>query len=91
MSNTTRHQKCHMRTALGNCDPIGGFCTSVNEYICEALHKASRPQWKWMPCEERLPKSEYGESDPVLVTCRHKSDGNESAKWIRLLYFTRAV
>ena len=48
MSNTDRHPKCHMRTALGNCDPIGGFCTSVNESICEALHKVSRPQGEWV-------------------------------------------
>lgn len=48
MSNTDRHPECHMRTALGNCDPIGGFCTSVNEPICEALHKVSRPQGKWL-------------------------------------------
>lgn len=48
MSNTIRHPKCHMRTVLGNCDPIGGFCTSVNESICEALHKVSRPQGEWI-------------------------------------------
>lgn len=47
MNNTDRHPECHMRTALGNCDPIGGFCTSVNEPICEALHKVSRPQGEW--------------------------------------------
>lgn len=44
MSNIDRHPECHMRTALGNCDPIGGFCTSVNESVCEGLHKVSRPQ-----------------------------------------------
>ena len=48
MNNTDRHPECHMRTALGNCDPIGGFCTSVNEPICEALHKVSRPQGEWI-------------------------------------------
>lgn len=48
MSNTDRHPKCHMRTALGNCDPIGGFCTSVNESICEVLHKVSRPHSEWI-------------------------------------------
>lgn len=47
MNNTDRHPECHMRTALGNCDPIGGFCTSVNEPICEALHKVSRSQGEW--------------------------------------------
>ena len=48
MSNIDRHPECHMRTALGNCDPIGGFCTSVNESICEALQKVSRPQGEWI-------------------------------------------
>ena len=48
MNNIDRHPECHMRTALGNCDPIGGFCTSVNEPICEALRKASRPQGEWI-------------------------------------------
>lgn len=38
-----------MRTSLGNCDPIGGFCTSVNADICEALHKvADRPRGEWI-------------------------------------------
>ena len=37
-----------MRTSLGNCDPIGGFCTSVNTIICEALHKVAEPKTgKW--------------------------------------------
>lgn len=48
MSNIDRHPRCHMRTSLGNCDPLGGFCTSVNEPICEALHKVSRPQGEWV-------------------------------------------
>ena len=31
---------CPMRHRNGNCLPIGGFCTSVNDEICTALHKA---------------------------------------------------
>lgn len=34
---------------------------------------------EWIPCSERLPHAEYGESDNVLVTCE--------SKYIRLLYF----
>jgi hypothetical protein len=48
MNNITRHPQCHMRTSLGNCDPIGGFCTSINESVCEGLHKVSRPQGEWI-------------------------------------------
>ena len=32
--------ECKMRTSLGNCDPIGGFCTAVKDEICEGLMKA---------------------------------------------------
>ena len=49
MSNIEKYPKCNMRTSLGNCDPIGGFCTSVNTAICEALHKVAEPrtgEWK---------------------------------------------
>ena len=40
---------------------------------------------KWIPCEERLPEAEYGESDSVLATCKHKDE--DEPRWIRLLYF----
>ena len=53
MSNTDRHPECHMRTSLGNCDPIGGFCTSVNTTICEALHKVTEPKTgHWVEIED---------------------------------------
>lgn len=55
MSNIKKYPKCQMRTSLGNCDPIGGFCTSVNEPICEALHKAAEPKrayWRNFTVEE---------------------------------------
>ena len=31
---------CPMRHENGNCTVTGGFCTSVNDEICEALHNA---------------------------------------------------
>ena len=31
---------CPMRHENGNCLPAGGFCTAVNDMICEALHNA---------------------------------------------------
>ena len=32
---------CHMRhKENGNCLPLGGFCTSVSDEICHALHNA---------------------------------------------------
>ena len=31
---------CPMRHENGNCTAAGGFCTAVNDPICEALHNA---------------------------------------------------
>ena len=31
---------CPMRHENGNCAVIGGFCTAVNDPICEGLHNA---------------------------------------------------
>jgi hypothetical protein len=36
----TDRKDCPMRHENGNCLPAGGFCTSVNDSICEALHNA---------------------------------------------------
>lgn len=40
MSNLQRHKDCPMRSKIGNCLAMGGFCTSVSEEICEALQNA---------------------------------------------------
>ena len=31
---------CPMRHENGNCLPVGGFCTAVNDPICDGLHNA---------------------------------------------------
>ena len=33
-------KSCPMRHENGNCTVIGGFCTAVNDPICEGLHSA---------------------------------------------------
>lgn len=33
-NNILRHPSCKNRTSLGNCDPVGGFCSSVPKDIC---------------------------------------------------------
>ena len=37
---TDRRKDCPMRHENGNCTVAGGFCTAVNNPICEALHNA---------------------------------------------------
>ena len=34
-SNVLRYPQCTSRTKLGNCDPVGGFCTSVPKEMCD--------------------------------------------------------
>lgn len=57
-NNIKRYPNCQMRTSLGNCDAIGGFCTSINAPICDAFHKlvdAVHGEWidtgNWMGIE----------------------------------------
>ena len=38
--NSERRKDCPMRHENGNCLPAGGFCTAVNNIICDALHNA---------------------------------------------------
>lgn len=33
-------ENCPMRHENGNCTVAGGFCTAVNDPVCEALHNA---------------------------------------------------
>ena len=40
MANNELRENCPMRHKNGNCMPAGGFCTAVNDAICEALHNA---------------------------------------------------
>ena len=37
---TNKRKDCQMRHENGNCTVAGGFCTAVNNPICEALHNA---------------------------------------------------
>lgn len=37
---TDLRKGCPMRHENGNCTVIGGFCTAVNDPICEGLHNA---------------------------------------------------
>lgn len=37
---TDKRKDCPMRHENGNCTVAGGFCTAVNDSICEALHNA---------------------------------------------------
>lgn len=44
--NSELRKDCPMRCEIGNCTPVGGFCTAVNDSICEALHNAYDVGWR---------------------------------------------
>ena len=46
-----------------------------------------QPEQHWIPCSERLPFAEYGESNNVLATCGHRDGEDTSIRWIKTLYF----
>ena len=68
--NTELRKDCPMRHENGNCLPAGGFCTAVNNPICEALHnaydtgrraaalRARKEAKKTMTLEEKIKKAE---------------------------------
>lgn len=43
--NSELRKGCPMRHENGNCTPVGGFCTAVNDPICEGLHSAYDAGW----------------------------------------------
>ena len=60
--------------------------------IDNALYLEMRSRWsasvqRWIPCSERLPYAEYGESDLVLTTCGYRDAEDTSFRWIRMMYF----
>lgn len=53
-------ENCPMRHENGNCLPCGGFCTSVNDLICEALHKAYDSGYHNVIVVQEKPKPQKG-------------------------------
>lgn len=65
-----------------------------SEAISMAIKALEQPErkGKWIPCSERLPFAEYGESQSVLTTCEHRNpDYGDDYKWVKLLYYNGGV
>lgn len=56
MKSFVDRDECPMRHENGNCTVAGGFCTAVNDPICEALHNA-------FYCGERSKLDEYKKAE----------------------------
>ena len=62
-----------------------GAYEDYRKQMCE-LPSAQR----WIPVSERLPFSEYGESDAVLATYRSRQ-WQDDYRWIKRLYYNGGV
>ena len=72
-------------SSFGRWQWANGFNTALTAVGIDLKKLPSAQQW--IPCSERLPYAEYGESDTVLTTCGYRDVEDTSVRWIRLLYF----
>ena len=94
---TDKRIDCPMRHENGNCTVAGGFCTSVNDPICEALHNAYdcgyteaihrvQEERRWISCKEKLPAKNqkvifYCPSSDAIYTGRFNYVGKNGTVW----------
>lgn len=55
-----KRKDCPMRHKNGNCLPAGGFCTAVNDPICEALHNAYQCGYKAAEADQLYDTPSFG-------------------------------
>lgn len=79
---------CLMRHKNGNCLPCGGFCTAVNDPICEALHNAYDAGCRaaFLGAQQGADiRSHAVSNDDLLTTLRERARGLEfSLRWLIL-------
>jgi len=54
-------------------------------HLVRDIAPSAEPQW--IPCSERMPYAEDGNSGILLVTCGYKNVEDTSIRWLRRLWF----
>ena len=82
---TDSRKSCPMRHENGNCTVAGGFCTAVNDPICEALHSAFDCGYRSAirARQEVESKLKVVESNAPLTLAELREMGGEPV-WIKL-------
>ena len=62
---TDKRKDCPMRHENGNCTVAGGFCTAVNDPICEALHNAFDCGYRSALRQHGVTDKDVGKSEPL--------------------------
>lgn len=72
---TDKRKDCPMRHENGNCIVSGGFCTAVNDPICEALHNAFDCGYRSALRQQDVPDKDVGKNEPLTMAELRKMDG----------------
>ena len=73
---------CPMRHENGNCTVAGGFCTAVNNPICEALHNAFDCGYRSALRQQEHFREATKKEEPLTIDELRKMDGEPV--WIKL-------
>lgn len=68
-------KNCPMRSEIGNCLPIGGFCTSNNDLICKAMHEAYAMGKRSVSVRKEIPESPHPDGDTSILCCPNCGSG----------------
>ena len=71
---TDKRKDCPMRHENGNCTVAGGFCTAVNNPICEALHNAFDCGYRSALRQQETAANRNGLIGPVEYGCEYCND-----------------
>ena len=72
---TNKRKDCPMRHENGNCTVAGGFCTAVNDPICEALHNAFDCGYRSALRQQETGTNRNGLNEPLTLDDLRQMDG----------------
>ena len=67
---TNKRKDCPMQHENDNCTVAGGFCTAVNDPVCEALHNAFDCGHRSALRQQDVPDKDVGKNDMRTIERR---------------------
>ena len=64
---TNKRKDCPMRHENGNCTVAGGFCTAVNDPVCEDLHNAFNCGYRSAIRQQETVANRNGLNEPLTL------------------------
>lgn len=88
---TDKRKDCQMRHENGNCTVAGGFCTAVNDQICEALHNAFYCGYRSALRQQDHFREVTKTLEPLTNAQKIRSMSDEELAWELMLWRCEAV